>query len=499
MSASFTDILSYSKETGIVIPQTSDVKENIQNAMFEIFGSGFDTNEETTNGRLIEALTLLTKNAIGVTAQNINTLNLNTASGKQLDDYASFFGITRLPATKSRFVVGVNAKKSLKINAGTRLKDANGNYYKVVSYYGDYPVDTPQGTSVATGIVDGIYVHIGAGVGDSNALGYGYAEAEEYGPIFPQGNDWMEGSGATGIPYLYLVSTNSDVNQIFVDGVGYSNDTFLPIGPSTIGRLEESDFELRNRIKEARDFGGSSTLAIANAIWKTCPDLRTVRVISNDDSNRKELYGIELLPNSIFIAVSGALSLEETIINDTVRKNIAKAIFKTKAAGVAYTDPSMTSDINGKVIGGTAVGTIKAGLTINNNDVPRAKSWRKNVIQIKDISTGIEHNVVFYEALAKSFSIHCNVKINGFTGESVEKEISKVINSYVGGKIDTLTPDELSLVVTANIPGIFITKMDFFVGYTDPSAGSDYVNEITEITPNANEVLIPTYIDVDVI
>lgn len=487
MAVSFTDILSYSTETGMVIPQTSDIKQNIQNAMFEIFGSGFDTTEETTNGRLIEALTLLTKNAIGVTAQNLNYLNLNSLSGKQLDDYATFFGITRLPATRTRMLITVFAKSNgYHLPSGTTLKDSDGNRYQIVKYRGD--VNTSS-TLVVNGIVDGVYCMAKTG---SEYRGYGYAEAIETGAIFPQLNEPLDNNNKLALEY-----PNDNINGVYVDTIGTMDDgSMIPIGMSVLGRDEESDFYLRNRIKEARDFGASSTMAIANAIWKACPDLRTVRVISNDEDSEKTINGVKLYPHSVLICVSGLLSLTDTIITDTVRDEIATNIYKTKAAGVGYTDPRENADLNSEVwdASGGVTGLVRSMLTVNTSENPGGNSFRKNIIDVTDISTGIDHKVVFYEAKAKAFNISCSIKINGYTGDSVQKDIKKIINTYVGGVINTFTPQDLSTIVTASLPGVFITNMRFF---TTSTTEGDI--EITSITPSALEVLIPKQIEVKVL
>jgi hypothetical protein len=495
MAVSFTDILSYSTETGMAIPQTSDIKQNIQNAMFEIFGSGFDTTEETTNGRLIEALTLLTKNAIGVTAQNLNYLNLNAVSGKQLDDYATFFGITRLPATKSRILIRVTSTtQNYNLKSGTKLKDLNGNIYTIVKYRGDY---IPEGGSYTdltpNSIVDGIYCTIAGG---NEWEGYGYIEADEYGPIFPEIPIANANNASTPENQLTLITADSKIKNI-VSATGTRLDgALVPNGMSVLGRYEESDFELRNRIKESRDFGASSTMAIANAIWKTYPELRTVRVISNDEAKEKTINGVKLYPHSILVCVSGNLSLTDTILTDSTRKEIALSIYKTKAAGVSYTDPRMNKDLNSPVWNADAVGNVGSGLTVNTSENPNIYSFRKNIIDVTDISTGIDHKVVFYEALSITFYITCSVKINGYTGMSVEDDIKKVINQYVGGKISTLTPSELSLIVTANIPGIFITDMRFYkISGTEPYQPVD----LTSITPSVLEILIPKSIEVKVV
>lgn len=488
MAASFPNLFDYSTDSGMVIPTTDGVKTNVQNAMFEIFGSGFDVTEDTPNGRLIEALTLLVKNGAGVTAQNMNAMNLNYVSGKQLDNYASFFGVERLPATKSKLMVlgytkGSNPKE---IPEGTICYDSFGNKYKVSSWFNNVTNETISGipTSTTSNIIDVF------GDGSLYCEGSGLVEAVEAGPFFPQSNGEYDGQG------YELTTDNPDIK---IRGLFLAtSEQGAGAGPSIIGRYEESDYELRLRIKDVRDFGGSSTQAIANAIWKACPVLRTVKVISNDTSSTisySDEMKTKILPNSIIVAVSGSLKDNVPYLEDEERKSIAEAIFKTKAAGVAYTDPRVDKDVNGSVWG-SSVGDIYV-----NGYGATVKTIRKNIIPITDISSGIEHNVIFYETGGIQFNIFCTVRLNGYTGGDVKKAISETINQYVGGKINTLTPTELTMIITASLPGVFVTSLKFFQssGKLDENNNIENSNvELKEITPSILRTLVPLLINITI-
>lgn len=476
MSTTFPDLFDYSTDSGMVIPTTDEVKTNVQNMMFNIFGSGFDTTEETPNGRLIEALTMLVKNSAGVSAQNMNAMNLNYVSGKQLDNFASFFGVSRLPASKSRILVTVfSTTANYLFTEGSIVKDSLGRSYKVCGSYesagnGEYINGILTG-SVATTTYEG-YAY----------QGNGYVEAVDYGPYAPQ----SDGSPDTATNSTELTSTNSAIRIFALYTVGNSGGD--PNGGSVLGRFEESDFDLRNRIKYVRDYGSSSTQSVANAIWRNVPELRTVRVMSNDTKNQATINGAKVLANSVLIVVSGNLN-DVAVADDATRKSIAEAIYRTKAAGVGYTDPSSTDDINGNVWGGTT------GDIIINDSVPNLSTIRKNIIPITDISSGIEHNVVFYEAKGVGLSIHCTVKLNGYTGGNVTTAIRDLINQYVGGKMSELTPTELTMIISSSLSGVFVTGMEFFSGIV---TDGDSSTPISSITPKAFEVLVPTVIDVDI-
>ena len=92
----FPDLYDYASQTGIVIPQTSDIKQLIVDAFERIFGADVSTSDETPMGRFIEALTMLFVNVLGVNAQNANFLNPQIALGNALDNIGAIFGINRL-------------------------------------------------------------------------------------------------------------------------------------------------------------------------------------------------------------------------------------------------------------------------------------------------------------------------------------------------------------------------------------------------------------------
>lgn len=94
--ASFGNLYDYVTSRGIVIPQTSDVKTKVEQAFKEIFGSDFSLAPETTNGRLIEAITVLFTDVCGVGAQIANGLNVTQAVGEFIDGLGSLFGIVRV-------------------------------------------------------------------------------------------------------------------------------------------------------------------------------------------------------------------------------------------------------------------------------------------------------------------------------------------------------------------------------------------------------------------
>ena len=95
-TVNFGNLYDYAGKSGIVLPQTDDIKANIELAFKQTFGDDFSVSEETPAGRLIEALTMLFVDVLGVNAQNANSFNVRQAFGSHLDALGIIFGIARL-------------------------------------------------------------------------------------------------------------------------------------------------------------------------------------------------------------------------------------------------------------------------------------------------------------------------------------------------------------------------------------------------------------------
>lgn len=94
--AYFENLFSFSSDKGIVIPDTLEVKAEVERTFKEILGANLDISPSTPAGRMIEALTMLFVNILGVNAQNANSLNPDSAVGNWLDMIGGLFGTIRL-------------------------------------------------------------------------------------------------------------------------------------------------------------------------------------------------------------------------------------------------------------------------------------------------------------------------------------------------------------------------------------------------------------------
>lgn len=131
--ANFGNLYDYVTARGIVIPQTSDIKAKVEQAFMEIFGSDFSLAPETTNGRLIEAVTVLFTDVCGVGAQIANGLNVTQAVGEFIDGLGALFGVVRVEGEsdasfRRRIVASASRGSGFAQSIANEIMKVNGVY-----------------------------------------------------------------------------------------------------------------------------------------------------------------------------------------------------------------------------------------------------------------------------------------------------------------------------------------------------------------------------------
>ena len=95
----YTNLYDFQTASGVIVPNDSSVLEGIQTKFQEIFGTDINLSAETPVGRLIEAMSIMVKTTLGVTAQSANQFNVNEATGIYLDSIGQMYNLSRIPAT----------------------------------------------------------------------------------------------------------------------------------------------------------------------------------------------------------------------------------------------------------------------------------------------------------------------------------------------------------------------------------------------------------------
>lgn len=273
--------------SGIVMPDTSNVKAELQKMFQENF-KGIDLTEETPAGLMVNALTIMMSAILGINAENANQFNLNTATGMYLDGLGANFLISRLGATRTTVNVTLTGTAGTIIPAGSLAMTKTENQSEQALFSLDYAVEL-----------------------DDSGYGYGTMSAEEYGPVVCKANT--------------LTVIQSRVT-------GWSTITNNSAG--VIGRNIESDDDYRERIMAARKVGNSFTEACAARILKI-DGVKSCCVLDNGDADVKIVDGVALYGHSIFVCVDG--------ITNNNQSAIAKAIYNTRTAGSGFTVDGATN------------------------------------------------------------------------------------------------------------------------------------------------------------
>lgn len=276
-------LYTYNSSTGTVIPDTSAIKTHITSEFTDIFGSNIDTSESSKIGRLIEALTMMFVEMLGVNAQNANQMNPNIASGQYLDSIASLFKISRTPATKTVVVVKFAGVSGTIIPASTAVSND----------YGDVFLTTTE----------------------VEVLPNGYVTTQ------------VE-SQNTGRYSANIVTINSAITGLN----SVSTESIVQWGSSI-----ESDNSLRARINTSRATGTSNIAAIVNAIYNSDDSVQSVLVLENSLGAAISSKGVLIFPHAIYVCVYGGddMNIAKAIF-DT--KTVGASYVQNLAQGTLVTE-----------------------------------------------------------------------------------------------------------------------------------------------------------------
>lgn len=277
----------YNETTGIVVPDTSKVKEQVQNEYKSAIAPDLDVSDSTPQGRLIEAETVARKRTIENMALLANMFNPQQAYGIFLDSIASLFGVERVGATATRVLCQLSGTENTVIPANAQAQDTNGNIYYLES-------------SVTLG---------------SNGNGQGYFVAMNKGAIECSANT---------------------LNKIVTAVLGWESVNNTDSG--TIGLAGESDLTFRKKLGIAQYKGRAIIQSIESALLEVT-DLVGCKVIDNPNTTSQVIQNerlhsltppdttgdITLPAHSLYVCVKGGSD-----------EDVARAIFNTKSIGCAY-------------------------------------------------------------------------------------------------------------------------------------------------------------------
>lgn len=265
----------YINNKGVIVPDTSTLRNNVEDEFRTVFGQSINLSPETPQGVLatmeIENRDAIVRN----NAELANQINPDIAGGVFLDAIWALMGGERINATHS--------------------------YLSDVEFTGIPGTIIPKGSQALT-TMGAVFETVSPLIIANDGKIKGDMRAKEYGAI------------TCGIGQL---------NKVASSVLGWEKVNNLT--HAVVGRHAESDIKARRRRKQTL---AKNTVSVAEAITSSLYELEGVNSLSfRENFNDKALIvdGISLLPHSIYVCIEGGDSHE-----------IAKSLLRTKTIGAAF-------------------------------------------------------------------------------------------------------------------------------------------------------------------
>lgn len=269
------DLYNYVEDTGVIVPDTADIKAEVEQEFKTALGQQMSTAPDTPQGRLISIETDARASVARNNALLANQINPNYASGLFLEAICALLGITRNAPTYSTIAgVRLTGIPLTQIAAGSRAKTKAGDFF----------------ATTATVILSS------AGVATVDFI------ALETGPVTAGPGD------------LSVV-----VDAVLGWETVYNDNHAVP------GQDIQSDISLRLMRQQRLAQQGISTVEAQISGLYSVPGVRSLSFLENTSHDYQEIHGIALKPHSVWACVYGG--------TDT---DIAASLLEDKTAGAAW-------------------------------------------------------------------------------------------------------------------------------------------------------------------
>lgn len=279
----YANYYDYITGTGVIVPDTSKILQDVVDEWKEVFGNQLNTDPETPQGRLIEMIARQRVFTVQMAAALANVLNLNKAYGFVLDDIGSLFQLKRQSATYTTTQITMSGVADTVIPIGTELMSDDGD-----KFINDY-----EYTIGSNGSVTGMF------------------RAEE--------------TGAIQAPVGTITTIISQVSGL---------ETVVNNASAEVGQEQESDQEFRNRIKASLNINSTSVLSAIKGAIADVSGVNQVKVYENTSATDTILATDFEIPAHSFGAIVDYNEVD--LVNEPITYGIIEAIYKKKSLGAGY-------------------------------------------------------------------------------------------------------------------------------------------------------------------
>lgn len=267
---------------GVELPSTQEIREDLGEKIQQAFQTSpndplLNIEPSSPMGQVLDLIVAEIEAKNSEIAFLANMANPETATGKYLDALAALYGLDRKISEPTVVNCVLTGLKGTVIPYGAIAQDTLGNQYRHSAANGAQIDDTGSVTTTFTAI--------------------------NHGPL--------------------EVAAGS-VNRIVTTIAGWDSITNPTAG--VIGRDEETDAELRNRMIESYAVNATGYVEAIEANLAALEGVLDVRVLENPTNAEITQYGVSIEPHSILIAIVGG---EDS--------DIARTIYQRKDAGCGTT------------------------------------------------------------------------------------------------------------------------------------------------------------------
>lgn len=251
----------FNENTGIEIPETSDVRQDLETGFKNAFQINPDDPELNTDptspfGQIIDLITAEVEAKNAEIAFISNMSNIYLATGKFLDSQATLYGLRRKISEPTIVTCTCTGLRGTVIPYGAIVQDVNNNQFRC---------------NVAAGVT----------IGNTGSAEVTFAAIEK---------------GA-------LVVSPNAVTQIITSIAGW--ETVNNSSAGITGRVEETDAELRNRIQESYAINSTGSVESFESNLAQLSGVIDVAVLENYTNSSVTKYGVSVDPHSVAVCISG--------------------------------------------------------------------------------------------------------------------------------------------------------------------------------------------------
>lgn len=223
----------------------------------------------------------------------------------------------------------------------------------------------------------------------------------------------------------------------------------------------EDDSSLRQRIFQKIHSFKSSATAIMDSMFAALPTLKYAYVAENRSASQNTILGATLKKNSILPSIYGF-----TYNNISQIETIAKAIYRTKAAGICITgleETTVSADTN-LTAGHSVINEISNGTAVSPIQTLDTDYAHKYIVRLSDSHIeGMTHDISFYVPAIIKLDINLSVMVNGYSGTDLEADIKNSIEGYTSFNVGTVSKTDIISHVSSEISGIFIKSLNMYI------------------------------------